>query len=173
MPHLRGKVPAIYNVQVAFRADDEDKPTIGTLLAAKRLQAHMFIERIPLESVPEGEEEQKVWLRNLYVQKDQMMESFLRTGDWFKESGVRPVKGFNINRRPYTLLNVVFWNSAINCPLLYLASSWAKNFLASITLTKAGISVSVCFLLYLGFQQAAKRLIDTTRSCKGSSYGKK
>lgn len=49
--------------------DDEDKPTIGTLLAAKRLQAHMFIERIPLESVPEGEEEQKVWLRNLYVQK--------------------------------------------------------------------------------------------------------
>lgn len=47
------------------------------------------------------------------------MESFLKTGDWFLESGVRRVEPFKLPRRIYSLLNMFGWAIITLCPLVY------------------------------------------------------
>lgn len=69
IPHMRGKIPAIYDVQINFKPNDPVKPTITNLLLGKRVTAYLYIQRIPLEEVPEGDEAASKWLYMLYQKK--------------------------------------------------------------------------------------------------------
>lgn len=69
IPHLREKVGAIYDIQLAFKSDEPVKPTVMSLLAGKSLIGHMYAKRIPFDQVPEDEEEAAKWLHELYQQK--------------------------------------------------------------------------------------------------------
>lgn len=69
IPALRGKVNAIYDVQMAFKSDAKYKPTMRNLLLGKPIEAHMYINRIPMDQVPEDEEACAKWLHQLYVHK--------------------------------------------------------------------------------------------------------
>lgn len=45
-----------------------------------------------------------------------MQESFATTGDFFTTSGVKKIRPFRMNRRLYSLLNIVFWNIVVLVP---------------------------------------------------------
>ncbi|XP_039293293.1 1-acyl-sn-glycerol-3-phosphate acyltransferase gamma [Nilaparvata lugens] len=164
VPHLRDKVPAVYDVQLAFKENSETRPTVASMLKGKPLEAHMYIERIPISQVPDDEEEAANWLRDLYLKKDKMMESFLRHGDWFVDSGVRRVEAFKLPRRCYSLLNVVWWGFVLMRPLLY----FVVDLLASGSTFSIGVGVTVFLVLYF----LLNNLINQTKISKGSSYGK-
>lgn len=44
-------------------------PTITNLLKAKYVEAHMYMQRIPLEEIPEDDEGAAKWLHDLYLKK--------------------------------------------------------------------------------------------------------
>lgn len=69
LPSMKGKVPAIYDIELAFHESDPHEPTITGLLMGKPVTAHMYMKRIPLEDVPETEEGQEKFLRNLFINK--------------------------------------------------------------------------------------------------------
>ncbi|CAB0019411.1 unnamed protein product [Nesidiocoris tenuis] len=163
LPQLRGKVPAIYNIQMVFRPEDKVAPTVMNLLLGKPVVAHMHFERIPLEEVPEDEEKASQWLRDLYLRKDKLMDSFLTTGDYFKTSGVPPLEPIRMSRRPYSLANMCFWALTTLIPITYglirLLTSGSTVYIS----LGAGI-ISGFVILYM--------LIELTKIDKGSSYGK-
>lgn len=66
---MEGKVPAIYNIQVAFKEDDPIKPTMKSLLLGKAITCHMYMQRISMEEVPSTEEGQDKFLRDLFQLK--------------------------------------------------------------------------------------------------------
>ena len=66
IPHLRKKVPAIYDIQLAFKPIDTAKATVNNFLSGNGIEGHMFIRRIPIKEVPEGEEAASQWLHDLY-----------------------------------------------------------------------------------------------------------
>lgn len=78
IPHLRGKVEAIYDIQLAFRPTETVNATMTNLLLGKKVEAHMYINRIPLSSVPEAEEAAAQWLHERYLIKvnDKPIHSF-------------------------------------------------------------------------------------------------
>ncbi|XP_050053412.1 1-acyl-sn-glycerol-3-phosphate acyltransferase delta-like isoform X2 [Aphis gossypii] len=117
LPHFRHNLPAVYNVQIAFRR--EEKPSLRALLNGQRLEAHVYIERIPIEQVPENDKECDKWMYELYEKKDKMMVSFFNTGDWFKESGVKPLEKFVPPLRYYSLINIILWSILILVPFFY------------------------------------------------------
>jgi len=49
------------------------------------------------------------------------MVSFLKTGDWFQESGVKPVAKFIPPRRLNCVINIIFWSLFTLIPFSYLA----------------------------------------------------
>jgi lysophosphatidic acid acyltransferase/lysophosphatidylinositol acyltransferase len=164
LPELRNRVPAIYSVQLAFDPKSNVKPTVMTLLLGKPVTGHMFFERIPVDSVPEDEEEAALWLRELYNKKDRMMDSFLTTGDWFATSGVPREDIIRLKRRPLSLLNMAGWAVVTLVPIGYylvrLLTSGSTLYL----------SIGVCIILVFFFM--LYKLINETKIDKGSSYGK-
>lgn len=66
---MHGKVPAIYDIELAFKEDDPVKPTMTSLLFGKPVTAHMYFKRIPLENIPKTEKEQETFLRDMFIQK--------------------------------------------------------------------------------------------------------
>lgn len=49
------------------------------------------------------------------------MVSFMNTGDWFKESGVKPVEKYVPPRRYSCVINMVFWSLFSLLLFFYLA----------------------------------------------------
>lgn len=72
--HMRGKIPAIYDIQLGFNPTDIVKPTMTNLLFGKPVVAHLYIRRIPVEEVPDGDEATADWLYKLYQTKVRFQE---------------------------------------------------------------------------------------------------
>lgn len=66
LPSMWGKVPALYNIEVAFKEDEPVKPTMTSLLFGNSITCHMYMQRIPIEEVPQTEAEQDKYLRDLF-----------------------------------------------------------------------------------------------------------
>lgn len=71
LPSMKGKVPAIYDIEIAFKDNDPVKPTITNLLYGKSVTAHMYMRRIPMEDVPCDEVNQDIFLREMFQNKVQ------------------------------------------------------------------------------------------------------
>lgn len=69
LPSMKGKVPAVYDIELAFKEDAPIKPTITNMLFGKPLDAHMYMRRIPMEDLPKTEAEQETFLRDIFVRK--------------------------------------------------------------------------------------------------------
>lgn len=69
LPHMRGKISDIYDMQLQFKSDDPVKPTLTNLLQGKRITAYICLFRIPLEEVPEDEKGAEEWLHKHYEKK--------------------------------------------------------------------------------------------------------
>lgn len=162
--HMREKIPAIYNIQIAFKESDPNKPTMTNLLLGKKVEAHMYIRRIPLEVVPEGEEAAAEWLHKIYQEKDFMAESFHETGDFFTKSGVPSTDSFKLKRRHYSLINTLFWAIMVLVPMLYYL---IQLFLSGSTIYFS-IGVSIIILFYLLMY---KTIGMSEISKSSSSYG--
>lgn len=163
VPHMRGKVNAIYDVQMAFKPSDPVKPTMTNLLLGKKVEGHMYMKRIALENVPEGEEAAAEWLHKMYQTKDRMAESFHETGDFFTTSGVPRTDTFKLERRYYSLINTIFWATIVLVPMLYYL---IKLLLSGSTIYfSTGVGIIVLFFLLM------HKTIGMSEISKSSSYG--
>ncbi|KAF7281438.1 hypothetical protein GWI33_004764 [Rhynchophorus ferrugineus] len=165
LPSMRGKVPAIYDTLVTFREDDPIAPTITNILYGRPVTAHMYIKRVSLDEVPETVPEQEEFLRDLFLRKDKMKESFIQTGDFFKNSGVTPVEPWVPERRIWPLLNIVLWMFTILVPMVYYL---IKLFFSG-QLLYFSIGSGLIFLFYMLLRQT----ISMSETKHGSSYGTK
>ncbi|KAJ2939681.1 hypothetical protein O0L34_g14400 [Tuta absoluta] len=163
LPHFRGKIPAIYNIQLAFEKDAKTPPTITSLLFGKPVQAHMYIERIPVEKVPVDDAEASKWLHDLFVVKDKMQDSFVNTGDFFLQSGVERVEPFLQPMRPYSLLNSLGWAVVTLTPMMY--------YLLGLLLSGRLIYFSFGCLILGAFYFLMQKSIGMSKISQGSSYG--
>jgi lysophosphatidic acid acyltransferase / lysophosphatidylinositol acyltransferase len=120
LPVLKKKCPAIMDVQLVFDVNDKDKPTILSLLRGKRLTGHLYIRRVSMSEVPEDETAAAQWLQDLFVRKDKLQTSFHKTGDFFKDTDIAPIKPIVFKPRLSTLINWVSWMILAMLPILYL-----------------------------------------------------
>ena len=120
LPVLKKKCPAIMDVQLVFNVNDKDEPTILNLLRGKKMTAHLYVRRVPMSDVPDDEAGAAKWLQELFVRKDKLQTSFHKTGDFFKDTDIAPVKPIQFKPRPATLINWVIWMILAMLPILYL-----------------------------------------------------
>ncbi|XP_077298137.1 1-acyl-sn-glycerol-3-phosphate acyltransferase gamma-like [Arctopsyche grandis] len=160
---MKGNINAIYDVNIAFNESDKVAPTMTNLLSGKKVICHVHIRRIPIEDVPETEEGASKWLHDLYVEKDKMQESFSKTGDFFVASGVKKIRPFKMNRRLYSLLNIIFWNIVILVPGL--------SYLIGLLFSGELIYFSIAIGIITAFYCILKFFIRLSQISKGSSYG--
>ncbi|XP_018430979.1 PREDICTED: 1-acyl-sn-glycerol-3-phosphate acyltransferase gamma [Nanorana parkeri] len=151
---LRGTVSAVYDVTLNFR--ENKNPSLLGILYGKKYEADMCVRRFPLEEIPEDEKEAANWLHKLYQEKDALQERYIQEGAFPGPQFVPP-------RRPWTLLNFLFWATLLLSPLISFA----------IGIFSSGSPLLI--LSFLGFMWTAsfavRRLIGVTEIERGSSYG--
>lgn len=160
---MRGKVPALYDIELAFKEDAPNKPTITTLLFGKPVTAHMYFKRILLDTLPEGEKELDLYLKDMFQRKDKLRDSFIKTGDFFATSGVPRVEGFTVPRRINSIFNIAFWSFSILVPMAYYLIKLL--FSGELLYFSIGASIIGAFFLLLN------KTIGMSEIKKGSSYG--
>ncbi|KAL1491302.1 hypothetical protein ABEB36_011919 [Hypothenemus hampei] len=163
LPSMRGKIPGIYDVLVVFKENEPVAPTMTSLLLGQSVTAHMYIKRLPLDEVPNSEPQQEEYLRQLFVRKDKMKNSFLETGDFFKTSGVKRVEPWRPRRRIWPILNQVFWLIVVLIPLFY----YLIKMLFGGQFVYFSIGAGLIFIFYM----LLKRTIKMSETKHGSSYG--
>jgi lysophosphatidic acid acyltransferase / lysophosphatidylinositol acyltransferase len=129
------------------------------LLLGNGVTGHLYIRRIPMADVPSGEEEATKWMHELYQRKvrvsqnqpacslinfqinlqDRMQDSFYKTGDFFKESGIPRVEPFRLPRRKVSLISWCFWFVVTLVPMSY----WLACLLTSGSTIKFSIGASI------------------------------
>ncbi|KAM4796354.1 1-acyl-sn-glycerol-3-phosphate acyltransferase gamma [Rhinophrynus dorsalis] len=151
---LRGTVSAVYDVTLNFRGNKN--PSLLGILYGKKYEADMCVRRFPLEEIPQDEKEAADWLHKLYQEKDALQDQYLQEGT-FPGTQIVP------RRRPWTLLNFLFWATLLLSPLF----SFAIGIFAS--------GSPLLILSFIGFMWTAsfavRRLIGVTEIERGSSYG--
>lgn len=151
---LRGTVSAVYDVTLNFRKNKN--PSLLGILYGKKYEADMCVRRFPVDDIPLDEKEAADWLHKLYQEKDALQEQYIQEGTFPGTQIIPP-------RRPWTLLNFLFWATLLLSPLI----SFAIGIFAS--------GSPLLILSFLGFMWTAsfavRRLIGVTEIERGSSYG--
>ncbi|XP_022051096.2 1-acyl-sn-glycerol-3-phosphate acyltransferase delta isoform X2 [Acanthochromis polyacanthus] len=129
--NLRGTAAAVYDSTLNFR--NNEVPTMLGILNGKKYHADLYVRRIPLESIPEDEAECAAWLHKLYQEKDSFQEHYAQTGR-FPGPTVSPA------RRPWSLINWLFWS----CLLLYPLVLLLIQLISSGSVLTIATSVAVC-----------------------------
>ncbi|XP_041352089.1 1-acyl-sn-glycerol-3-phosphate acyltransferase gamma-like [Gigantopelta aegis] len=158
MHGFRGKVPAIYDLTVAFDKQSPE-PTLMNVIQGKPLMSYMNVRRILIEDVPIGtDEECSAWLRDLFLKKDELYDSFVKNGCF-------PGTPYKKKRRVRDLLFWLMWAVVTCIPLFkYLGQLFLSG-----TYTQQLAFLVVVFIVSL----IIRWMISVTETHKGSSYGAK
>ncbi|XP_049621472.1 1-acyl-sn-glycerol-3-phosphate acyltransferase delta [Suncus etruscus] len=151
---LRNVVSAVYDCTLNFRNDQS--PTLLGVLSGKKYHADMYVRRIPLEEVPEAEDECSAWVHKLYQEKDAIQEEYAQTGTF-------PGTPLVLARRPWALLNWLFWACLLLCPFVYLLLSLARS--------GSSLTLASCVLVFFMVSMGVRWMIGVTEIDKGSAYG--
>uniref|UniRef100_A0A7N6FM74 1-acyl-sn-glycerol-3-phosphate acyltransferase delta n=1 Tax=Anabas testudineus TaxID=64144 RepID=A0A7N6FM74_ANATE len=154
--NLRGTAAAVYDSTLNFR--NNETPTLLGILHGKKYHADLYVRRIPLELIPEDEAECAAWLHKLYQEKDAFQEQYSQTGRY-------PAPVVSPPRRPWSLINWLFWS----CLLLYPLGLLLAQLISSGSMLTIFTSVALCSAASLG----VRWMIGQTEINKGSSYGNK
>ncbi|KAH8379728.1 hypothetical protein KR009_006823 [Drosophila setifemur] len=165
LPTMRGICPSIYDINLAFKRNAEPKPTMLSQLNGEAVEPYMYIRRVPLDVVPEGEKEAAQWMQDFYVEKDKLLESFHETGSFFKTSGVKAVPEKIFKPRLCSLLNFIGWASfSVGLILYYMITSLlAGNLVGFFTV----------FSILAGFYGLMEYAVNASKISKSSNYGAK
>ncbi|XP_006523410.1 1-acyl-sn-glycerol-3-phosphate acyltransferase delta isoform X2 [Mus musculus] len=151
---LRDVVPAVYDCTLNFR--NNENPTLLGVLNGKKYHADCYVRRIPMEDIPEDEDKCSAWLHKLYQEKDAFQEEYYRTGVFPETPWVPP-------RRPWSLVNWLFWASLLLYPFF--------QFLVSMVSSGSSVTLASLVLIFCMASMGVRWMIGVTEIDKGSAYG--
>lgn len=104
--------PVIYNLQVAFDKNAQNSPSFGNLLLGKKVEAHVYLERIPMDTVEPTFE----YLYDVYKKKDELQENFHKLGKFSEEGKVKKIE---MKARWQVLINMIVWMAVVLTLIIY------------------------------------------------------
>jgi len=151
-----GKITWVYDVTLG--CDTATQPTLTNVLMGRPTSAHMYIRRFRLEDIPKDDEGSSQWLSNLYVEKDQLLDSFHSTGE-FSHPSLPSFPAARKLARPYSFALSLTVNTCVLLPL-----GWAVYSGGLLALVIAGVGVGVAMA-------GIKYFIGITQISQSSAYG--
>ncbi|KAM4865612.1 1-acyl-sn-glycerol-3-phosphate acyltransferase delta isoform 2-T4 [Thomomys bottae] len=142
--------------EVPERRRNNENPTLLGVLNGKKYHADCYVRRIPMEDIPEDDDECSAWLHKLYQEKDAFQEEYYRTGV-FPETPRVPA------RRPWALINWLFWASLLLYPFL--------QFLLSLIASGSSMTLASLLIVFCMASVGVRWMIGVTEIDKGSAYG--
>ncbi|KAG0490888.1 hypothetical protein HPP92_007751 [Vanilla planifolia] len=156
--NMRSFVPAIYDMTVSI-PKDSPSPTMLRILKGQPSVVHVHMKRHPMNELPQTDEGIAQWCRDIFVEKDALLDKHLARDTYGEEDYkpiVRPLK---------SLLVVIFWAGFISAAAFKffkwssLLSTWKGMALTILAL----FMVTACMHAFILFSQS-----DRSRSAKAA-----
>lgn len=154
MPLLRENFAAIYDIELIF-GETSATPSLKSMIMGKHFDAHVYVKRIPMSEVPDNEEGQEQFLRDLFYKKDRLLDSFKQTGDFFTLSNVPREEAVDFKRRLTPLLNFFVWMTISMGSIIY--------YLTKLIISGDYISLTVCTVIMGLFYILMNKGVSVTR----------
>lgn len=121
------KMPTIYDLTMVAGLGSSAPPTLTSLIMGRKTEAVVVIRKIPIDTIPEGEDEGSQWMMDLFKDKDQLKNSLLN-GSWqsLNESQTltsSPLSCICKPPRTNSLIMTVTVNILVLLPLLFVLLS--------------------------------------------------
>ncbi|ELU10392.1 hypothetical protein CAPTEDRAFT_20972 [Capitella teleta] len=157
---LKGKVPAILDLTVAFRKDGAE-PTLMNVLQGRACKAEMYCRRIPLDSVPTNTDQECAdWVQKVFREKDEVYDDFYRNGKFTR--GVKTEIPLRVN----DMVVWFMWTIVLCVPLYY--------YIVSLIMTGSYATLFWAIVIIAVFAIILRLMIAVSEiKSHGSSYGKK
>ncbi|KAK3880487.1 hypothetical protein Pcinc_015018 [Petrolisthes cinctipes] len=162
---LHGNFSAIYDVTLGINTEEGVAPTVQNMLNGRKVVGEAYVRRIPLDQVPLDEKAASEYLHELYRSKDLLLDTYMRTGSFTKDNDFPEYTIRPLSRRPYSLINVIIWNTFV----LSLILPFYYNLLVSGSYLSTSLAVGIVICAYIGLY----KMIGLTRIDKSSDYGTK
>ena len=122
-------VTGIYDLSVGFKKTGAE-PTLLSIIKGHSCQAEIYVRRTPISEIPKDAEGCNDWVHQLYREKDEIYDYFVRH-DTFEGNGLTRVE---IPRNYRDLCIELFWVMTIGVPsLIYLVQFlWTSSFVAQL-----------------------------------------
>lgn len=171
---------SVLNLQLAFDKNAPVEPTLVNLLRGEKLVAHVYIDRIPISEVKGTSD----YLQEIYQEKDDLHESFVKYGNFFEGRNKPQIKGIKMKPRLCVAANTIFW-FALNIALIgYFATNLILAGRFVLLLSISGGVIALCKLNYEMIDDSflmkpvlvyimMQNIIRHSKVSKGSQYGKK
>lgn len=105
-------VPTICDIQLGFQSSP-NPPKMATIVNGRPIVGDMYFRLLPLDKIPTDDDEACTqYLYDLYVEKDKLMDDYLKTKKFPSEVRELPI-------RYWPLLNLLGWMTVIGLPCLY------------------------------------------------------
>lgn len=102
------KCPALYDYTVVEKGD-YGTPTLAGIFNRIPYEVTIFVRRMPLKFVPEDSAKAALWLHERFVEKDNLVDSYKKTGSMFTQSGFDEPMKVEYKRSLLVLANTIFW----------------------------------------------------------------
>eukprot|EP00794_Sanderia_malayensis_P000345 gene345-978_t len=153
--NLKDTIPVVYDVQTV--CSNQEDANISSVLQGKTIDTHFYVRRLEMKDIPTDSEEATIeWLKELFIEKDKVMDYFFKHGRF-----EAPIVDYP--RKKWNLYVTIMWNIVIAVPFLNLLIC---AFTSGSYLFLGGLLI----FLIIGFV-LLKFLIKLTDSKKGSSFG--
>lgn len=160
---LREKFAAVYNVTVSFDTENYAQPTLYNMMLGKKIMGDLYVERIPMEDIPEDETKAAEFLHDLYRKKDKMLTSYLETGSYSQLSAAAEFPQMKKRRRLFSLLNQIAWSALVLSPIV--------RYLLGLLASGSTLQVTSGALIIAGLFFGMHKMIGLTKISGASSYG--
>eukprot|EP00898_Chlorokybus_atmophyticus_P001066 jgi/Chlat1/1960/Chrsp157S02263 len=161
--NLREFVPSIVDVTFAFPAG-KPSPTMTGIFGRQGGEVDVLIRRFDISSLPSDGEGIAAWCRDLWADKDRLLERYAQTGNFGDD-----VKEYDSPPPLYSVWVLIGWLLAVALPSLYaLYRAVATGaFTSTMLLISAGAvgAVALAMKIFIRYSQAEKPL----RSAPASS----
>lgn len=134
------KSVSVLNLQLAFDKNATVEPTLANLLRGEKVVAHVYIDRIPIEDIKATSEN----LQEIYQEKDDLHESFLKFGNFFEGRNQKPMKGVSMKPRLCLMVNTIFWFVVNMAGMLYYATNMILAGRFVLLLSISGGVIALC-----------------------------
>ncbi|CAF1646271.1 unnamed protein product [Adineta ricciae] len=152
------RIAAVYDLTVGFKKTGA-VPTLLSILKGQACQAEIFVRRIPVSDIPQDTEQCSNWVHELYQEKDQIYNYFIKH-DTFEGQGLPRTE---IQRNYYDLIIELSWMLIIGLPSLFYL---LKFFFTSSFLVQF-ITIGLICIATIG----VRAMIAVTETEHGSHYG--
>ena len=137
---------------------------MSNILTGHSTTADIFVRRIQTSSVPKEEDAAAKFLLDLYLEKDSLKDTYLKTGS-FVASDLGTTEVVELGPRINSLAVIVALNLLISYPLVQK--------LFAMVLSGSVIQAFLAIAIVLVAHFSMRKMINLTKMSKGSTYGQK